>query len=109
MAGSETTGWKEVDVEESSVRLAERMLRAAILDVLRSVVDPSRGDGGRSIVDTGLVRHVGVDGNGARVELMLTSGGLPFAPGLVNEVRRRLEALPEVDRADVEVASVEPT
>lgn len=92
-------------MEESAVRLAEHMLRAAILEVLRSVLDPTRGDGALSIVDTNLVRRVGVDGNRARVELMLTSGRLPFAPGLLNEVRRRLEALPEVDRADVEVIS----
>lgn len=94
-------------MEEGTLRLAERMLRAAILDVLCSVLDPSRRDGGISIVDTGLVRRVGVDGNRARVELMLAPGSAPVAASLVAEVRRCLEALPEVDRADVEVVSVE--
>jgi metal-sulfur cluster biosynthetic enzyme len=90
-------------MEKGTLRLAERMLRAAILDVLRGVLDPTRPDTGISIVDTGLVHRIDVDGNRARVELMLASGSHPVASSLVTEVRRRLEALPEVDRADVAV------
>jgi metal-sulfur cluster biosynthetic enzyme len=87
---------------------------ADVFDTLRQVYDPCCRDRGLSVVDMGIVRSValrpaaGVDGVDARVELMLTSGWCPFAARVLAEVRDRIEALPGVDRAEVEIVWDEP-
>ncbi len=80
---------------ESTAKLREHMLREAIVEVLRGLPDPSRE--GASVVETGLLRHVAIDGEWARVELEAT----PSAAHLVHEVQRRVESLPEVVGAEV--------
>ncbi|OLF16491.1 metal-sulfur cluster assembly factor [Actinophytocola xanthii] len=70
---------------------------------LAAVFDPCCRDKGISVVDMGLVHSVSVEGRHARVELLLTSGWCPFAAAVLGEVRDRMEALPEVDSAEVEV------
>jgi metal-sulfur cluster biosynthetic enzyme len=70
---------------------------------LSEVFDPCCRDKGISVVDLGLVHAVSVSGRHARVELLLTSGWCPFAAAVLTEVRERMEALPEVDSAEVEV------
>lgn len=84
-------------------RRREHVLRGVIVDALRGVFDPCCEEKGISVVDMGLVRDVVVDGDRARVELVLTSGWCPFAARLVTEVQQRVESLPEVARAEVEV------
>lgn len=88
---------------ESTVRLRERMLRDAIVDVLRGLFDPCCEEKGISVVEIGLLRDVVVDGDCARVELVLTPAWCPFAARLVTEVQQQVESLPEVARAEVEV------
>lgn len=87
-------------MDEASARLRNRMLRDAIVDVLREC--PVAGpDGGGLVID--LVRRVTVDGDRARIEL---AAGFPAGggmTGLAGEVRRRVESLPEVSRAHVTV------
>jgi metal-sulfur cluster biosynthetic enzyme len=80
-----------------------------VLDSLRDVYDPCCRDKGISVVDMGIVRSaaVGADGR-VRVELMLTTGWCPFAARVVSEVRERVEALPGIATADVEVVWDEP-
>jgi metal-sulfur cluster biosynthetic enzyme len=83
----------------------------AIVDSLRSVHDPCCEERGISVVDMGLVRSVDVaggEGGDARVELLLTTGWCPFAAHLVGAIRERVEALPEVGRATVEIVWDEP-
>ena len=74
------------------------------LEALSDVYDPCCREKGISVVEMGLVKAVrtGDDGR-VRVELMLTSGWCPFAVDLVTQVRERVEALPEVEDATVEV------
>lgn len=79
--------------------VAERILQA-----LRSVYDPCCREQGISIVDMGLIRDIRVDGEAARVELVLTSGWCPFAVHLLAEVREQVEALTDVVGATVEIA-----
>jgi metal-sulfur cluster biosynthetic enzyme len=81
---------------------------AEVVDALRDVYDPCCREKGISVVDMGLVRSVAVTGGAARVELLLTTGWCPFAARVVTEVRDRVEALPGVDRADVEIVWDEP-
>jgi metal-sulfur cluster biosynthetic enzyme len=83
-------------------------LPTAIIDALRSVYDPCCQERGISVVDMGLVRSVDVDGDRARVELVLTTGWCPFTTHLLTAVRERVESLPEVEGAAVEVVWDEP-
>jgi metal-sulfur cluster biosynthetic enzyme len=83
-------------------------LATAIIDALRSVYDPCCQERGISVVDMGLVRSVDVDGHRARVELVLTTGWCPFTTHLLTAVRERVESLPEVEGAAVEVVWDEP-
>jgi metal-sulfur cluster biosynthetic enzyme len=80
----------------------------AIMDALRSVYDPCCQDKGISVVDMGLVRSVAVDGDRARVELLLTTGWCPFVANLVGMISERVAELPEVGAASVEVVWDEP-
>src|SRR5215467_7234180 len=73
------------------------------LDALRDVYDPCCREKGISVVDMGLVRSGRVEDGHARVELLLTSGWCPFAARVLTDVRDRVEALPGVDSAEVEV------
>jgi metal-sulfur cluster biosynthetic enzyme len=73
------------------------------LDALADVYDPCCREKGISVIDMGLVHRVSVSGGHARVELLLTSGWCPFAARVLTDVRERVEALPDVESAEVEV------
>lgn len=73
------------------------------LDALRDVYDPCCREKGISVVDMGLIRSVTVAERHARVQLLLTSGWCPFAARVLDEVGTRLEQLPEIDTAEVEI------
>jgi metal-sulfur cluster biosynthetic enzyme len=74
-----------------------------IVTALTDVYDPCCQEKGISVVDMGLVRSVRLRDRHARVELLLTSGWCPFAARVLGEVRERIEQLPDVDTAEVEV------
>ncbi|MGH3763109.1 metal-sulfur cluster assembly factor [Actinophytocola sp.] len=73
------------------------------LTALSDVFDPCCREKGISVVDMGLVHTVSVDDRHARIELLLTSGWCPFAARVLTDVRDRIERLPEIDSAEVEV------
>jgi metal-sulfur cluster biosynthetic enzyme len=86
-------------------------LSRAIIHALRTVHDPCCEERGISVVDMGLVRSVSTaepGGGDARVELLLTSGWCPFAANLVGAIRERVESLPEIGEARVEIVWDEP-
>jgi metal-sulfur cluster biosynthetic enzyme len=74
-----------------------------IVEALREVHDPCCAERGISVVDMGLVRGVTVDEGNARVELILTTGWCPFVLDLLGSITERIEALPEIGGAQVEV------
>ncbi len=75
-------------------------MTSTLLDAaLRSVDDPEYP--GISIVDLGLVEHVAVDGSIARIELIPTFAGCPALHMIADDVRRAVEAVDGIDRADV--------
>jgi metal-sulfur cluster biosynthetic enzyme len=76
---------------------------AAVIEALRSVYDPCCREQGISVVDMGLVDSVRFADGEARLELVLTSGWCPFAVELLTAVRERVEELPEVAGATVEL------
>jgi metal-sulfur cluster biosynthetic enzyme len=94
------------DADAREVAMADA--RTTVLEALRSVYDPCCQEKGLSVVDMGLVRSVAVDGDQARVELLLTTGWCPFAANLVGMISERIEALPGLAGADVEVVWDEP-
>ncbi|HEY0453757.1 metal-sulfur cluster assembly factor [Actinophytocola sp.] len=73
------------------------------LTALSDVYDPCCQEKGISVVDMGLVHTVSVTDRHARVELLLTSGWCPFAVQVITDVRDRMEQLPDIDSAEVQV------
>lgn len=74
-----------------------------ILGALRTVYDPCCKEKEISVVDMGLIESIQLDGEAARVELVLTSGWCPFAVDLLGMIQEKVESLPEVGGAEVEV------
>lgn len=73
------------------------------LSALSDVFDPCCREKGISVVDMGLVHTVSVTDRHAHVQLLLTSGWCPFAVQVITDVRDRMERLPDVDSAQVEI------
>lgn len=88
--------------------LRDRMLRDAIVEVLRGTPGVSGEGEAISLVDAGLIQHVIVEGDRVRVELALPPKWSPSAGALVAEVRRRVQALPEVTLTEVSVNIGDP-
>jgi metal-sulfur cluster biosynthetic enzyme len=80
----------------------------AVMEALASVYDPCCQEKGLSVVDMGLVRKVDLDGDQARVELLLTTGWCPFAANLVGQITERVAALPGMAGSTVEIVWDEP-
>jgi len=85
-------------VEEPASDVSE-----VILGALRTVYDPCCKEKEISVVDMGLIESIQLDGDAARVELVLTSGWCPFAVDLLGMIQEKVESLPEVGGAEVEV------
>jgi metal-sulfur cluster biosynthetic enzyme len=51
----------------------------------------------------GLIESVQLDGERATLQLVLTSGWCPFASNLLESVKERIESLPDVGGASVEI------
>jgi metal-sulfur cluster biosynthetic enzyme len=96
---------RDADVRE--VKMADAR-SAAVMEALRTVYDPCCREKGLSVVDMGLVRRVDLDGDQAKVELLLTTGWCPFAANLVGEISERVAALPGMAGSRVEIVWDEP-
>ena len=74
----------------------------AILDALRQVKDPELN---LNVVDLGLIYSCEILDAGRRVEIKmtLTAPGCGMGPILAQDVQQRIESLPEVETAAVEV------
>jgi metal-sulfur cluster biosynthetic enzyme len=81
---------------------------AAVMEALSSVYDPCCQEKGLSVVDMGLVRSVVLDGDQAKVELLLTTGWCPFAANLVGMISERVAAVPGMAGSEVEIVWDEP-
>jgi len=76
-------------------------LKEQVIDVLRSCFDPEIPV---NIYDLGLVYDVSVDEKGyARIVMTLTSPACPVAGTLPGEVQMRVETVPGIERADVDL------
>lgn len=95
-------------MDGGQAQLRDRMLRDAIMEVLRSPFDPAGQGADISLVEAGLIGHVAVDEDRVRIELPLPGEWSPFAGCLVAEVQRRVEALPEVAVTEIIVTWTQP-
>jgi metal-sulfur cluster biosynthetic enzyme len=106
-AGAERTKVGGRDAEVLEVEMGD-VRTAAVMEALASVYDPCCQEKGLSVVDMGLVRRVDLDGDQARVELLLTTGWCPFAANLVGQISERVAALPGMAGSTVEIVWDEP-
>jgi hypothetical protein len=90
-------------MDGGQVQLRDRMLRDAIVEVLRPPFDPASRGTAISLVDAGLIGHLAVECDRVRVELPLPGEWSPFVGPLVAEIQRRVQALPEVTVTEIVV------
>lgn len=74
-----------------------------IVHALRSVADPCCRERGISVIDMGLLHDVSLEAGEARIDILLTSGWCPFQVDLVETITDAVEALPDVEAADVRI------
>jgi len=84
-------------------QLRDRMLRDAIVEVLRRPFDASGDREVLSVVEAGLLGHITVEGDRVQIELALPPEWTPFVDSLTSEVQGRVQALPEVTLTEVTV------
>jgi len=65
---------------------------------LRTVLDPEVGV---NLVDLGLIRRVVVEGDEARIDMVLTSPTCPMAGQLLEAVRRKVRSMPGIEKVQV--------
>jgi hypothetical protein len=90
-------------------QLRDRMLRDAIVEVLRHPVDAFGGREALSVVGAGLLGQVTVEGDRVQIELAVPPRWAPFAGSLTSEVQRRVQALPEVTLTEISVIPGQPS
>jgi FeS assembly SUF system protein len=79
----------------------QRALEATILEALRTVYDPEIPV---NIYELGLIYEIAIDAeNRVKVKMTLTAPGCPVAGSLPVEVERKIEGIPEVKDAEVEL------
>jgi metal-sulfur cluster biosynthetic enzyme len=79
----------------------DEQLKENIMGALELVIDPELGV---DIVNLGLVYDVELDDNGlTKVTMTLTSMGCPLAGTIVDQVKRALADIPEVNEVDVSI------
>jgi FeS assembly SUF system protein len=79
----------------------QRELEEKVIAALQTVYDPEIP---LNIYDLGLIYRLAIDAaNSVKVEMTLTAPGCPVAGDIVAEVKRKVEAIPEVPRVQVEL------
>jgi FeS assembly SUF system protein len=77
----------------------QRALHEKIVAALQTVFDPEIP---LNIYDLGLIYKLAIDpANAVNVQMTLTAPGCPVAGSIVAEVKRKIEAIPEVPKVDV--------
>jgi FeS assembly SUF system protein len=77
------------------------MLEAQVVQALSSVFDPEIPV---NIYDLGLIYEVNIDdSNNVKIKMTLTAPGCPAAQELPVEVTNKVQAIPEVKSAEVEI------
>ena len=92
----------EAPVTEDPTGFVERkLLEGKVIEALRQVYDPEIPV---NIYELGLIYEIKIGpDNSVHVKMTLTAPGCPVAGSLPGEVERRIEAIPEVKAAEVEL------
>lgn len=72
-----------------------------VMEALKEVIDPEIGV---SLVEMNLIKDVLIEGDKVKVKMTLTTPGCPLANQLVNDVKKKVESLEGVKKAEVELA-----
>jgi FeS assembly SUF system protein len=80
---------------------AQRSLEATVVEVIRTIYDPEIPV---NIYDLGLIYEINIDAkNHVNLKMTLTAPGCPVAGSLPLEVEKKVESIPQVTSADVEL------
>jgi FeS assembly SUF system protein len=80
---------------------AQRSIEATIVEVIRTIYDPEIPV---NIYDLGLIYQIDIDAeNKVEVKMTLTAPGCPVAGSLPVEVMKKIESIPQVTSANVEL------
>jgi FeS assembly SUF system protein len=81
--------------------MAQRALEATVVEVLRTIYDPEIPV---NIYELGLIYEIEIEpDNHVKVKMTLTAPGCPVAGSLPGEVERKIESIPQVKSAEVEL------
>jgi FeS assembly SUF system protein len=81
--------------------IARKLLEGQVIEAIRSIYDPEIPV---NIYDLGLIYDIQVDEtNAVKVRMTLTAPACPVAGTLPGEVEKKIESIPEVRTADVEL------
>ena len=97
-AGKEECVERVTDFIEEASPKRQKVIRA-----LDECYDPCCRDRKISVVDTGLIERVEIQGGNVSIEMVLTSGWCPFAARLLEMIKEEADKLPEVEAVDVDV------
>ncbi len=78
--------------DASAIDAVKRARELAILDALRSVVDPEIG---MNVVELALIRQILVGENESEVKMILTTPFCPYAGSMIAQVREQAESVLE--------------
>ena len=79
----------------------QRGLEEKVVAALQTIYDPEIP---LNIYDLGLIYRIAIEPTSAvKVEMTLTAPGCPVAGDIVAEVKKKIEAIPDVPRAEVEL------
>jgi metal-sulfur cluster biosynthetic enzyme len=78
--------------DASAFDAVKRARELAILDALRSVVDPEIG---MNVVELALIRQILVGENESEIKMILTTPFCPYAGSMIAQVREQAEAVLE--------------
>jgi metal-sulfur cluster biosynthetic enzyme len=100
-----TSSWSrtyDLAEQQGALAMAED---AALLDVLREVVDPELMI---NIVDLGLVYDIEQVDNKVTVQMTLTSPACPAGPQIIQQAKMALEKLSDVSEAEIKLVMSPP-
>lgn len=87
--------------DSPSRSIQRKLLEGKVIEAIRQVYDPEIPV---NLYDLGLIYEIAVaDDNSVKVKMTLTAPACPVAGSLPGEVERRIENVPEVKSADVEL------
>jgi FeS assembly SUF system protein len=79
----------------------QKALEAKVIEALQTIYDPEIP---LNIYDLGLIYRLAIaPSNAVKIDMTLTAPGCPVAGDIVAAVKRKVEAIPEVPRADIEL------